>query len=544
MDTLMNNTDVVNLNLLTYANPEFSSIRKLGMVYVDKTLLIAKLASQRAPIFFSRPRRFGKSLLVNTLQCLFEKGLEYFHGLDIEKLWNDKTYRVIHLDFSEIADSDAQEFKILLSKVILNEFDQELLCENKSDELSYPNLLFSKIIKKFDNDSLVLLIDEYDAPLVHHIDDKNELKGIVSVLNNFYSTVKRYTGKFRFIFITGVTRVSHVSIFSAFNNLKDLTFNEEYDSLLGFTQNDLQCYFDQFIKNASKILNIDSNDIYKRIEKYYDGFQFSFDSKETLYNPWSILSFLDNPNDGFKNYWFESGGTSSIIMQYLKISDSFNILNYRDNKFLKSKKELTAKYEIDSIPNEILLLQAGYFTLRKETSQMARLIFPNAEVEDSILDLYLSANNLKISNKVQFELDELSDHIDRRNLSSIINIFNDILNDCVSILSKIFQDERSVRDIIYAALPQELYLQKFKERETLQGFSDLELLTSKTHMIIEFKRTTLNRDAKASLDEAVKQIQSKKYGLGAFKSHQLYRVAMVISSEEKAILQDYSKEVV
>ncbi|MBQ7607784.1 MAG: AAA family ATPase [Desulfovibrionaceae bacterium] len=214
-------------NSLPLGLSRFSNIRESNMVYVDKTRLISKIASQRVPIFFSRPRRFGKSLLVNTLASLFSKGLDSFHGLDIEKTWNDKTYPVVHLDFSGIADKNPLEFKKDLTETIIEEFDMVGIVK-KSDELGIrsPDRIINEIGKKLKNNSTVLLIDEYDAPLTHHIDKPNELEEIMSILNNFYSTIKQYTDRFRFIFITGITRASHVSIFSAFNNLKDLSLKK------------------------------------------------------------------------------------------------------------------------------------------------------------------------------------------------------------------------------------------------------------------------------------------------------------------------------
>ena len=531
-------------NRLPLGNPEFSDIREEKMIYVDKTDIIYKIAIQRSPIFFSRPRRFGKSLLINTLWSLFSNGLRCFHGLAIEKMWFDTTYQTVRLDFSGMADSDAQELKRSLGDTIINAFRVKgTISQYDEQGVRDPGRVLSEIAEGLPNNSVVLLIDEYDSPLTHHINKDSELNEIMKILNNFYATVKQYTGKFRLIFITGVTRVSHVSIFSAFNNLLDLSLKKEFNSILGFTKDDLKIYFGSYIDNASKILEITSDDVYERLEQYYDGYQFSIDSKETVYNPWSILSFLRNPEEGFQNYWFESGGISSIIMQYLKISDSSDIINYQNREIYKLKRELISRYEITNIPLDILLFQAGYFTIRKETNKNIKLIFPNTEVEDSLLDLYLSVNNIKICNDVQHKIDNIISKIDKKNLIDIVEIFNAILNDCVSILSRIFSDERSVRDIIYAALPQEIDLQKIKERETLKGHSDLELLTRKTHMVIEFKRTSQDRDANTSLQEAINQLKQKNYGIGAFKNLDLYRVAMVISTEDKAILPDYCQEV-
>lgn len=174
----------------------------------------------------------------------------------------------------------------------------------------------------------------------------------------------------------------------------------------------------------------------------------------------------------------------------------------------------------------------------------ARLVLPNTEVEDSLLRLYLAENHLKPKNNLKLEINALDNYIDSKDIKIIIKIFNDILNDCVSILDKIFQDERSVRDLIYAALTKDINLQKFKERERVNEYSDLELVTRKTHMVIEFKRATPDRDAKASLQAALCQLQEKNYGVGAFQDHMLYRVAMVIHTEEKKILIDSYNELI
>ena len=186
---------------LPIGNTSFSLIRKEDSLYVDKTDLIYNIAIIKdRPIFISRPRRFGKSLLVNILHCLFSNGLEYFKGLAIENLWHDKTYRVIHIDFSIISSTSLQEF--------IKEFDDELIqsfC--LSDSFSQfdaqgnflsPNRLFSNIIRDLPNRSIVLLIDEYDSPLIHHLDNYDELDKHLRILNDFYSTVKRYNEKFRF----------------------------------------------------------------------------------------------------------------------------------------------------------------------------------------------------------------------------------------------------------------------------------------------------------------------------------------------------------
>ena len=537
-------SEICDTNRLPLGRIDFSSIRKRNKIYVDKTELILKIAEQDSPIFFSRPRRFGKSLLINTLHSLFEKGLEDFHCLDIEKKWTDTTYKVIHLDFSRMVEDNIEDIRYKLSKKIIQQFSVYNICFNFEErDFMYPDIILDEIFQKLSDYSIVLLIDEYDAPLTHNIDKIDILHDITNIFDSFYATIKQYTDKFRFIFITGVTKASHVSIFSAFNNLKDLSLRKEFNSLLGFTSDDLVQYFDVYVENAARILNMSKNDVYTRLEQYYDGFQFSINAKETLYNPWSLLSFFDSPEEGFKNYWFKSSGSSSVIMQYLKISDSFTSLTCEYNETCFSEDVISDRHEISSIPIYILLLQTGYLTIRKKSDGIARLVFPNAEVEESILKLAFMANNLEPDIKFSDDFQMLSLFIDQKNLCEIIRVFNEILNECVSILSNTFMNERSIRDILYAALPQKINLQKIKERETSKGFSDLELLTQKSHMVIEFKRAKNDRDAQASLAAAIEQLRRKGYGVGAFKDRTLYRVAMVISTEKKAILPEFCKEV-
>ena len=317
----------------------------------------------------------------------------------------------------------------------------------------------------------------------------------------------------------------------------------EFNTLLGFTQDDLVQYFDPFVENAAGILKMNKDDVYKMIKQYYDGFQFSIDANETLYNPWSLLCFFDNAKKGFENYWFQSSGSSSIIMQYAKNSDLFRSFNYQDADLQINEKDLSNRYEITNIPIDILLFQSGYFTLRKKSYKKARLVFPNTEVEDSILQLYLNTKNIDPDIEDYCLLDELIDNIDNKNLDFIIDVFNGILNDYVSSDSNIFNDERSVRDIIYAAIPRKINIHKIKERVTVKGRSDLEIITQKTHFIVEFKRTYPSRNAASTLKEAINQIQNNRYSIGSFQRHTLYRVAMVISTEEKAILHDFCQEV-
>ena len=311
----------ISLERLPIDCTSFSDIRNSNQIYVDKTALIAEFAKLKATYFLARPRRFGKSLLINTLADLFSNGLLNFKGLDIENTWHDRTYKVIRIDFSNYKDKTIEEIIVNLTDELLIQtgfIDQINRLDAKGNYYT-PDFILKYIATKIEDRSYVLLIDEYDAPLTHLLDNKEQLDKVISILNNFYSTVKSCSSKFRFIFITGVTRIAYLSIFSAFNNLIELTLNNKYANLLGITDDELKKYFHPYVEYAAKILDMPISDVYAALKARYDGFKFSFTSNNTLYNPWSIINFFLNPQDGFKNYWFDSGGTPSILINYLKV---------------------------------------------------------------------------------------------------------------------------------------------------------------------------------------------------------------------------------
>ncbi|MBQ7456354.1 MAG: AAA family ATPase [Desulfovibrio sp.] len=336
--------------------------------------------------------------------AFFSTGLKYFKGLDIEKVWDDKTYKVVHLDFSTIVQETSSKFKQALGYKIIEEFDaKEIVAQYDELGVRDPDIILSKILKNIDNNSVVLLIDEYDTPLTYHLDNSDELKDILSLLNCFYATVKRYTGNFRLIFITGITRSIRTSIFSTFNNFLDISFDSDFNQLLGFTQDDLHRYFDKYVENAAQVLSLKKEDVYQRLNQYYGGFQFSLDANETVYNPLSLLSFFKQTDKGFQDCYFNSDSTNSLIMKYLKVNNS-DLMNYNDREIYINKEELAIHYQITDTPLDILLYQAGFLTIKKMTGNAAKLEFPNTEVKNSLLYLYPYKNTVNSSSRSDLSL--------------------------------------------------------------------------------------------------------------------------------------------
>ncbi|MBQ7608587.1 MAG: AAA family ATPase [Desulfovibrionaceae bacterium] len=387
-----------DINRIPYGLLEFSDIRKQNMIYVDKTKMIAELANQFTPLLFLRPKRFGKSLLVSTLKSLFSNGLEYFRGLEIEKIWKEKKYKVVHIDFSSIADSSAQEFERALGERIIEEFNVKGKVNlYDGSRVRFPDMILYDIVSELPDWSVVLLIDEYDAPLTHHLANPEEQDEITGIINSFLAVVKEYTGVFRLIFITGEVYAIPVSIFSGFNNYIDISLDADFNTILGFTQNELSQYFDPYIANAAQILNMSVDDIYKNLEKYYGGFKFSSDCEGFVYNPWSVLSFLKKSKDGFCNYWFDSGSVSSILMNYLKTHDDIDLLGYCKEPIFADNYELSMRYEVTNIPLDILLYQTGYLTIHPKSRVTNDLVVPNAEVEEGLSFLQRMANTMAVS---------------------------------------------------------------------------------------------------------------------------------------------------
>ncbi|MBQ9275301.1 MAG: AAA family ATPase [Succinivibrio sp.] len=518
----------------------FSDIRQSGMIYVDKTSLVHQLAVSKVPYFLSRPRRFGKSLLLSTFESLFSKGLEDFHGLAIENLWHeDRTYPVVHLTFANYKLTNAASFESSMRADLSRQFGV-FMAASPYDVAGHPKApsdFFLELLSACDTASIVLLIDEYDAPIAHTLDKPRLNEQITEILRAFFNVLKDFTGRCRFTFITGVTRIAHVSLFSEFNNLKELTLSRKLSTLIGFTEDELHRYFHPYVENAAAVLDMTVEDVYSRLKTRYDGYRFTLEvGGQTLYNPWSVLSFLSQPEDGFDNYWYQSGaGTPKLLIEHLKRNAvNLDYAAMEHDRPTVDKDRLISKSEALNIPEDLLLWQTGYYTLKPVSSQRAALVFPNEEVEASVLKLIEDINHLRLTDETTTKLDNLPELIDALDLKSIQELFNDVLNECLTSDTKVFNYEPDIRNILYMKIPEKA-LTKLREHNTLHGESDLELKTHKTHLVIEFKRTYEDRDVDASLQEGIKQIKTKEYGKGT-SPLTLVRVVMVCSTCDRKIV--------
>ena len=537
---------MIDLTRLPLSITSFSEFNGRNKIYVDKTDLVAKLAQFDNPMFLSRPRRFGKSTLVSTLHELFANGLEKFQGLKIvtDNLWRDTTYPVIHLDFSRIKECGERSFdQALLTHL------QVALNENPAGAAPAVNadVYLELFLKQQGNTKFVLLIDEYDAPLTEVMGDKEKFEARRMVLSRFFSMIKAYSGNFRFIFITGVTRYSNTSIFSAFNNIKDLSFNPAYGAIVGYTQAEIELYFKDYLEYAAEALNQEEQTgkyngalILAELKNNYDGYSFDRKCKWHVYNPWSILNFFDDPESGFIPYWLETGGAqTSLLVNYL---DTFinkkirktELIDYLNLDFLKRTTVAALSPSITSIEDEnfpffAILYQAGYLTIKKIEQGDLFVGLPNQEVKQAFAEVVIE----KLTHKNAIDVkdvykDGIAAALTHKDFKALKDQFNKILNE-FSYESVVSFKEYSFRDI-YKVMLQILGWNTYTEYQTALGRSDLCFEDDAHLYICEFKVISSKDNVQEKLAEAKAQIKEKRYGL-RLTAKEVITLAVVIVNE-------------
>jgi hypothetical protein len=465
-------------------------------VYVDKTKIIYDLARTEKPYFLSRPRRFGKSLLCSTFIALFQGKKELFKDLWIEKSnWDWKVYPVIHLDFSGMAVSTPDEFKIHL----LWEINQ-LTKRFKLDRPPVPNIeaAFRVLIQGLaQQDKIVLIIDEYDNPILEHLKNSAIAEQMREILKNFYKTVKSLDQYFRFIFITGVTKFSQTTIFSGLNNLKDLTFEKKAATLCGYTHQELVSNFDEDIDNLAKKENLAKDIVIEKLRLYYNGYCFCKDEVEKVYNPFSILLCFDF--EEFENYWIKTG-TPSFLIRYVE-EHGRSIPNLENIKLNVSEMETL---KIDNLKFELLFLQAGYLTIKDydKLHESYILSYPNFEVRKSftqqIVELTTSIRPVEYSEYLQ----DLKLALRNGDIDKLCHVFDKFLKRIPYTLMTA-PKERHYQLLFYAVI--ELLGEMIAvEDPTESGRIDSVIMTRSEIYIFEFK-------IKSTPEKALQQIEDKKY---------------------------------
>ena len=374
------------LKRLPIGEQDFAGLVEFNAIYADKTELIYNLSNLSKYVFLSRPRRFGKSLLISTLQYLFEGKKELFKGLWIEDKIDWKPAPVIRIDFTsrsffrrplslainEMLDDNAEKYGV------------ELTGEDNKNR-------FAELIKKLHEktrERVVLLVDEYDKPIIEYINEPEHAEENRMILRNFYGAIKACSDMLRFVFIAGISRFSKLSIFSELNNLVDISMNRNFAAICGFTKEDLDKYFSEYKDAACEELGLSRAELDEKISFWYDGYKF--DGRTHIYNPFSILNFFAAKE--FKNFWFESGLPKLLVDFIYK-----NGVNVKALDNITLSETSLNNFDVMKIDLAALMFQTGYLTIvEKNEFDQYVLDYPNEEVRRSFAN-YLFVNFADIS---------------------------------------------------------------------------------------------------------------------------------------------------
>jgi len=465
-------------------------------IYVDKTELIYNLYATGDRYFFlSRPRRFGKSLLISTLKELFSGNKKLFQNLWIEKsgVWHWQEHPIIYLDFSALDHETAQEFKISLSAELetIAEYYEIALPKN----LSVTALMRFLVRKLAATNKVVILIDEYDYPLLNSLDNSKIAQLHLKTLKNFFTVIKSLSASVELVFITGVSKFAKTSIFSGINNLIDLTMTPEAAALLGYTRQEIEYYFAEYITELAQDKQNSREQILHEIEQWYNGYRFS--SQEIkVYNPFSVLYYLKTKQ--LANYWFESG-TPSFLVHLLKTQ--YTALE--DIQDVELSADSLGTFDIEHIPLIPLLFQTGYLSITnydKETNKY-KLGYPNTEVSLSFQKYLVVALTQNSPVTVERSVSLMIQALNNNN----IDVFCELLQSLLAhIPYNLYIEQERYFHSLFQFLGSLLGLEVQSEIVTNRGRIDLVITTENYIYIFEFKFNT-------SPDVALKQIEDQKY---------------------------------
>ena len=364
----------------------FEKIRKEGYTYVDKTALIHRLATTGTYYFLSRPRRFGKSLLVSTMEAYFKGKKELFNGLAMEGLEKDWVeYPVLHIDLNIGRYIEPKDLDVILHQH-LNNWEAQYGISQKYDDFG---ARFSDVIDAVVSQTgkkVVILVDEYDKPIVNNLRNEPLVDYYRKTLQGFYSVLKAKDGQIRFGFLTGVSKIGKLSVFSTLNNLTDISLNADYADICGISETELRKYFDESICELSSMHSMTKDECYVKLKRMYDGYHFDKNMKVGVYNPFSILNTFYSRE--FGEYWFETG-TPTLLVDVMK-QTSFDITTLSDNIIVPAMT-LNGMQDIVNKPVP-LFFQTGYLTIKGYDNEYNeyRLGFPNDEVKNGFLNFIYS----------------------------------------------------------------------------------------------------------------------------------------------------------
>ena len=504
-------------------------------IYVDKTKEILHLINNNIYVSFSRPRRFGKSLTLNTIETLFTYGTEpYFKGTyiagnneDGTPRWNEPTYPVLRLDFSVIVANDIPTLRSNFITII-NEQCHKLGIE----EFPVENKRIGDVLSAFTirlNKTYVLLIDEYDAPLNALIDKNEAFEAVSEELRVFYARIKEsnISGHLRLLLVTGVTRFRGGSIFSSGTNITDISYHPQIATLVGYTRDEIELYFKDYIDIAIEKLNhctISSlsqeqylsykERLLDKLATYYDNICFDEYGETSVFSTWSVNNFFKEasefPEVLFGDYWYDNGGCPSILVKYLN-THLVNFDVFEQPEIILNADNFKNPTTLQSMDQNVLMTQCGYLSLKKgyEISEHVALTIPNLELRIALTRLTLYK---VFGSFFTIECGDLEDFIQNATAAQIVAKFNEIL-------AKIprsnryynFENEHQIKTVLQMFVL-DSGISCYREVYESQGFPDFIIELDSKIIIVEFKYTKNSNEVEAKLEDGVNQILARDYG--------------------------------
>lgn len=508
----------------------FEEIRNNNYYYIDKTKYIWNLIHTGKVYFLSRPRRFGKSLLLSTMKAYFEGEKELFSGLEIEKHENESEkswikYPIIHMSFAMGNYSVEGELELKLNSILRESASEYGVIDNPDDSFGDRLFFLIKNIKEKTGKNVVILIDEYDKPLLENLasnetlEDKNR-----NTLKGFYGTLKEADENLKFVFITGVTKFSKVSIFSDLNQLNDISFDIEYAGICGITEEELEHNLPEEINALANEYDYSHEECLQELKQNYNGYHFS-SGKIGVYNPFSILNCFSKRN--FDRYWF-STGTPTFLINLLEKSGR-PIADLTEG--VSATKDRLDNYRADSNDFIPLFYQAGYLTIvgYDKKFKSYKLAFPNNEVQYGFLECLIPLSSPKYEAPDNgFSAERMTGYLENRDLESFMTMIRALLASIPYYEGEAPSNEQQWRNILYAIFT---ILGQYVRAEvhSSRGRSDCIVETDKYIYIFEFKQDK-------SADEALAQIEDKGYAVPYISSgKEIIKIGANFSSKEQTL---------
>jgi hypothetical protein len=510
---------------------DFEKIRSLNALYVDKTELIYKLVHTSTTVFLSRPRRFGKSLLSSTLQYYFEGRKDLFTGLAMERLEKEWIkYPVFRFDLSVVKSEDLSEIEEGLSYQ-LSRYEE---IYGKSDAATTLSSRMTRLIQRSSaqtGQKAVVLIDEYDAPILDVMHDDEKREDVRKLLRKFYSPLKACDDSLRFVFLTGISMFSQLSIFSELNNLKIISRSDEYASICGITKQELLDNFQYGIKKMANKLECSEDEVLVKLKDRYDGYHFS-ENTDGVFNPFSLLNAFDSNRLG--SYWFASGTPRALVemLKKYKRDGKFDV-EMLDNLEPVNANTFETPLELQTGPIP-LMYQAGYLTISDfdKDDNVYTLAVPNSEVRvgllNNLLPLYADINN------VDSVVSRASGAFRRGEIDKAMQLFQSMLasipfmrgdKDILADAEKTEAFYHRIFFFFFHMLNNEVYA----ELRSSKGAADVVITTPKYIYIVEIK-------IDASADDALKQIEEKGYATPYLADgRQIVKLGISFSTDTRTI---------